>query len=313
MRNRVSAAPAALTLALALLAGCSTVPVATPLAAAGSDRARSWMVPGAAKGSLLYVSDTATNDVYVFSYPQGRLAGTLTGFDDPQGLCSDQNGNVFIANSAGEETLEYAHGGKAPIQTLYDPPRSPEGCAVDPVTGNLAVSEGGSETLAIYAKATGKPKHYKSPDITQFAFCGYDDLGDLFIDGSNYYYYDFELDELSAGGKALKNVALAQTIEQAGGVQWDGKYLAVGDAGANAIYQFTVKGHEGTLEGTTTLTGATMVDQFWIAGSRVVAANVGGPNVMVWSYPGGGSPIEVVSNPGVQPHKPFGVTVSLLH
>jgi len=271
------------------------------------------MMPGAANGSLLYVSDTATNDVYVFSYPKGRLVGTLTGFDNPQGLCSDRNGDVFIANSAGEETLEYAHGGKAPIQTLYDPPRSPEGCAVDPVTGNLAVSEGGSETLAIYAKATGKPKHYKSPNITQFAFCGYDDLGNLFIDGSSYYYYYFEFDELSAGTKALKPVALGQTIMQAGGVQWDGKYVAVGDAGANAIYRFSIRGHKGTLEGTTSLTGAKMVDQFWIAGSKVVAANVGGLNVMLWSYPAGGAPIEVVSNPRVQPHKPFGVTVSSPH
>jgi DNA-binding beta-propeller fold protein YncE len=286
--------------ATALLGSCGRVPDATAAAPA----------PAVAKGTLLYVSDVKTNDVYVYSYPEGRLVQTLTGFDKPQGLCADGSGDVFIANSNGHDVLEYAHGGKAPVATFFDPPHSPEGCAVDPTTGNLAVTD--ADAVSIYARAAGKPKHYKSRDINQFAFCGYDGSGNLFVDGASYYYYYFHLDELAAGGKKLQNVGLAQSVMQAGGVQWDGSYLAVGDVHAATIYEFSIKGRQGTLESSTPLTDSDQVNQFWIAGSQVIGPNAGGINVMVWSYPAGGSPTQIIGNPGAQPHQPFGAALSVI-
>ena len=44
------------------------------------------------------------------------------------------------ANDGASQMVEYAHGGTSSIATLGDPSEYPEGCAVDPATGNLAVA-----------------------------------------------------------------------------------------------------------------------------------------------------------------------------
>jgi hypothetical protein len=290
-------------------ASSSIVNIAAPTAN------RSWAAAGMRK-DLLYVSDTATSDVYVYSYPKGRFVGALTGFNDPQGLCSDQNGNVFIANPNGYDVLEYAHGGKEPIATLYDPPRTPEGCSVDPTTGDLAVTDNSPGSVAVYQNATGKPKHYRDGNVyyhlSQYFFCGYDDRGDLFIDGIDYSSSPtFKFAELPRGGKRLVNLTLDQNIGWPGGVQWDGRYVAVGDADAGVIYQFSVNGKRGTLKGTTELTDADGVNVFWIERGNVIGPNDNGVNVMFWKYPAGGEPTKILSNPRPQPHHPFGATVSV--
>src|SRR5271168_2628847 len=51
-----------------------------PFQSTGANAARSWMSPDAKKSkSLLYVADQGNNDVEVYSYPDGKLKGTLTG------------------------------------------------------------------------------------------------------------------------------------------------------------------------------------------------------------------------------------------
>jgi DNA-binding beta-propeller fold protein YncE len=269
----------------------------------------------ATKGSLLYVSDTATNDVYFYTYPRGKFVGALTGFDYPQGLCADSRGDVFIDDANAHEILEYAHGGQTPIATLLDGTRDPEGCSVDPTTGNLAVTDNGPGSVAIYRNARGKPKHYHEPNqyyhLSQYFFCGYDDAGNLFVDGVNYSSSPtFKFAELPKGGKRLVNLVLDQSIGWPGGVQWDGRYLAVGDANSGIVYQFRISKKHGTLEGTTPLEGSSGVNQFWIAGPRIIGPNANGINVMLWKYPVGGSPIRVIANPRPQPHQPYGATVS---
>jgi hypothetical protein len=44
------------------------------------------------KSDLIYVADQGTGDVYVYTYPQGTLSQTLTGFGSPEVLCSDKKG-----------------------------------------------------------------------------------------------------------------------------------------------------------------------------------------------------------------------------
>ena len=62
------------------------------------DHRRSWIAPAAKTQNLLYISDDGTNDVYVYSWPKGRLLGTLRGFSYPQGECVDRKGDVWIAD-----------------------------------------------------------------------------------------------------------------------------------------------------------------------------------------------------------------------
>src|SRR5262249_47577682 len=139
----------------AILAGCggSQPPIAAPGAmpqtsaiATHAAGRKSWILPEAKKRKLLYVADAQTADVYVYEYPNGKLVGTLTGFQEAQGECADAKGDVFITvpspYSASSEILEYAHGGTEPIATFSDPGygEEPWSCAVDPTTGNLAVT-----------------------------------------------------------------------------------------------------------------------------------------------------------------------------
>ncbi len=275
------------------------------------DRGRSWMAPDVKRGNLLYVSDTQTSDVYVFSYPNGTLKGTLTGFADPAGECVDKNGDVFITNTANSNIIEYAHGGTSPIATLKDAGYFPVGCSVDPATGNLAVTNFSTTSSAqgnvvIYKGAKGSPRgHYVDPDINGMLLCGYDDAGNLFVDGLSAASAS-EVAELRSGGTSLQTLALNQSIGSAGGVAWDGKHVAIGDQATNVIYRFSIKGKKGTVVGSTPLNGATEVFQFWIAGSKVIGPDAGAADVGIWSYPAGGSPVKTI--PGV--YVPLGATVS---
>ena len=113
------------------IGGLGAVPE-SPATATQVKNGRPWIAPDAKKKDLLYISDRGTNDVYVYSYPRGKLNGTLTGFNDPDGECVDKTGDVFITNFLSSNIIEYAHGGTSPIATLSDPGYYPADCSVDP-------------------------------------------------------------------------------------------------------------------------------------------------------------------------------------
>jgi DNA-binding beta-propeller fold protein YncE len=300
-RGAFAAGFAALLAACGMPAGPGATSAVIPHAAA----------PAARSSDLLYVSDTETSDVYVFSYPKGALVQTLTGFVDPAGECVDKSGDVFIANTGGSNVLEYAHGGTSAIATLKDPGYFPVGCSIDPTTGNLAVTNFSTTSsthgdLVIYKQAKGRARgHYTDPTMNEMVLCGYDDAGNLFVDGLNQS-SAFEFDELGQGSTKLTNIALNQSIESAGGVEWDGKYVTVGDQATDTIYQFSVSGKKGTEVGSTTLGGAVQVFQYWIEGSKVIGPDAGASDVGIWPYPRGGSPVKTIS--GL--YAPLGATVS---
>jgi hypothetical protein len=52
---------------------------------------QSWMAPDAKKRDLLYISDIGASAVYAYSYPKGKLEGTLTDLGGASGMCSDLN------------------------------------------------------------------------------------------------------------------------------------------------------------------------------------------------------------------------------
>ncbi len=308
----------------ALLAGCSgaSLPGASaPSVSQQASRAHaatrsSWMSPQAKQQSLIYVSSVLTNDVYAYSYSTHQLMGTLTGFETPYGLCTDKSGDVWVVNDGASEMVEYAHGGTGSIATLSDPSEYPEGCAIDVTTGNLAVANFSSNTgggnVVIYTDAKGTPQAYSDPSIVDYRFCGYDANGNLFVDGVNAS-SAFVLAELPKGSSTFTDIPISQKIEWPGGVQWDGKHVAVGDTDAVTVYR--VNPANGDVVGSTKLDGANYVDQFWVNGSvstrkkarraRVLAPSQDGGSLALYKYPAGGSPLWSIS---VQ--EPFGVTVS---
>ncbi len=274
------------------------------------DRGRSWMAPDAKKTNLMYISDLGTDDVYVYSYPGGILKGTLTGFNRPWGLCVDEAGAVFITDNTTFRILEYAHGGTKPLAILKDPGEDPGGCSVDPTTGDLAVANISTPStnpgdVAIYKKARGAGRAYKDRAISFYEYCGYDNRGNLYVDGMKGGAFAFA--ELPKGKHSFVNIGLNENISFGGSVQWDGQYVAIRDYEANVIYQFSISGTAGTETGSTPLDDSSFAVQFWIQGSNVVAPNADSANVMFWNYPAGGAPTKTITGLTT----PWGVTISM--
>lgn len=245
---------------------------------------------GAALQDLLYVSNLRT--VTVYSYPAGKLVGTIRG-TTASGDCVDKSGDVFITNPGTDQVLVYAHGARTRLRALagYG---LPQGCSVDPSTGDLATSDHDG-TVSIYKGAQGHPRVYKSTPFNQAFWCGYDGSGNLFVDGQSAS-YDFVLAELPQSAGALKTIALNRKMGYPGGVQWDGTYLAVGSydppsSQKPVVYRFRITAGRGTEVGMAKLeSGAGNVRQFWIQGGTLIAPAQEplAPAVFFYRYPSGG-------------------------
>jgi hypothetical protein len=305
---RIAAAIATLA---TLLAGCATGwngaldntrPAEPTLAARNAhaatrpDTSRSRMLANAVSSELLYVSDVGVNDVYVYTYPARTLVGTLTGFKEPQGMCTDRQGDVWIANTQKSQLVEYVHGGTQPIATLADPNAYPVGCAVD-AHGNLAATNivtanGGAGNVAWYAHAAGKPAIIASPSFAEVYFAGFDASGNLFVDGWPPNFAQAAFGVVRHGSQTLETLTVkGATIAYPGGVQFHGNTVNVGDQINNVVFQIA---EDGTVVGDTPLDGAancvqgTIVARIFICPDSVNAA------VEFFRYPSGGGPTRVM-------------------
>lgn len=306
-----------------LLAGCggSELPIGTPRAmsqsnaiAAHADRDGSWMLPEAKNEDLLYVTNYSY--VSVYSYPALKLVGVLKGFYSTVGACVDAKENVFITNhvysSRSTRIAEYEHGGKQPIAELATNRIGPIGCSIDPATGNLAVSGGGSSRgvgADVFKDARGKPTFVKTAGIVFAQFCAYDATGNLFVDGESDFSGTPALDEMPTGASKFEPIKLNATISDQGGIQWDGKHIAIGayqhKSGSQyvpVIYRFAIDGAEGKKVGATELgSPAGIVLQFYILHGTIVVPNWyfqstdnERKDVLLYRYPQGGSPVNTL-------------------
>lgn len=275
------------------------------------------MKPDAVTRDLLYISDFTT--VKVFTYPQGEPEGILRGFVESVGECVDKSGNIFVVDLGANQILEYAHGAITKRTVLESPIGYPNGCSVDPTTGNLAVATRGYSSraaLEVYKRARGTVTLYRDPTLRQFDFCGYDSHGNLFADGATSS-GSFVFDELPKGTKTLESVTLNQRILFPGQVQWDGANVAVGDASSPVIYEFTVSGGHGDKVGTTHLgPNAYYPRQFWIQRPTVIVSNFyqshngNHSDVLFYNYPAGGRATKRLFE-DLGPGYAYGAVVSL--
>ena len=186
------------------------------------------------------------------------------------------------------------------IAALRDPVGEPTSCAVDPNTGNLAVTTSGFQhydEILVFAQGRAKPKLYSDSQFSGFRFCAYDNKGNLFVDGSSN--SSTELAELPAGGHKLREITLNESFRVPGGIQWDGKHVVIGDSGAGVVYRFDISGSAGTEVGSAQLGRTTTINQFYIEPSNVgpgarklidpVMLDQSGPgSVHFFDYPSGG-------------------------
>lgn len=273
--------------------------------------------PAAKTGALLYISDPTKSIVNVYSYPQGELLNTLTAVEDPEGLCADEAGNVWVVETAYSKIVEFARGGTKPIATLADGYEYPDGCAVNRRNGDLAVAnnnDGGSDpgSVAIYQGARGAPTIYSDRAIWFVYFLDYDAGGNLFVDGTSWNNRGrrFRFAELSRGANKIVNLKVSGAkIEFPGDVQYNNGSIAIGDGRRPVIYQTT----DGMVTGRTAFHDLCKVTEFFIEGAHVIAPNtcgtVGRPgrkDVLIYNYPAGGAPVKRLTGFKV----PFGVVVT---
>ncbi len=299
--------------AFAMLAGCGggAPPVSQALKPlnAGALGGAHDVSPNARSHDLLYLAD-AEGRVYFYSYPQLTLEGTLR-IRWPGGACADKAGNVFVSDFETRVILKYAHGGTSPIARLADPGNRPTDCSVDPRTGNLAVvNAGDSAGISIYRQARGKPSIYTYHGF-DFYYLGYDDGGNLYADGFGS--RGSRLLLLPYGSNTFVKMTLDRTIHWPGGVQWDGKNLAISDQGLrgkhSVLYRFAIAGTSGTTVGSAPLLKSLEVPAFSIEGTEVIGPDTGresGNAFRIWQYPLGGAPLKTLTGFS----QPIGVTIS---
>lgn len=255
----------------------------------------SWVSPEARSQTLLYVSGNS-GSVYIFSFPKGKLVGTLTGFQEVAGVCADAAGNVWVANSSDFDLIEYAHAGTAPIATLPDYESYPFSCSVDRQNGKLAVSNIFSikpdqvGSLAVYAGPSKAPMLFTDPNFSEYYFLTYGPEGTLYFDGLGYGSTP-EVAQLHHGRFEPITISGA-TITSPGGMQYAEGSLTIGgtdSAGDAIVYRITDRG---VVTGETTLLGAASVS-YEIWKTYVICASES-RGVSIYNYPAGGSPIKTL-------------------
>jgi hypothetical protein len=246
----------------------------------------------------LYVTDV--DGVQVLTYPDGNIIGTIQAYGP---TCTDPStGNVYISN--GDYIQEFAPAGLTPIASLYFPPSKDEfsmGCAVDPTTGDLAITmvtgHGSKATgfVSIYPNLDSAPTDYTEANFTSFAqFCGYDSQGNLFIDGP-ISSTRAGLAELVEGGSAFQAITVDANVG-VGPVQWDGSYITTeAKTQPPTIYRLSISGSTGTIVGKTVLDRHAkkhikLRAYIWIQGDTVLSGQGGlhNRNVGFFRYPQGG-------------------------
>lgn len=287
-----------------------SVPVGAAISIGKSEKPtvprRSWMRHDTSNDDLVYVSD-ADGEVTVYDYTTMDLVGVLANFTAPTGECTDKSGNIYIADATNEAIYEYAHGGTTAKKTLNVAPYAPNACSIDPTTGNLAVANsGGSKsagTIAIFARATGKPTFYTETSISTFAGCSYDNAGNLLVAGtegtsndSTFAWIPKHINKLEKIGVPGPNPSWHWYYIS--GIQWDGKFLAL-DRG-DGVYQIAL------FNGQAYYVGETQLDERYVSGAAygiydpnpkqqgtqiLVGYNDEsyGSGVYYFSYPSGGS------------------------
>jgi hypothetical protein len=274
---------------------------------------------GAVRQTLLYTSSIATNLVSIFAYPKGKAVGSLSGFEEPLGLCTNAAGDVFVVDGKAQNIVKFAHGGSSPIDTLDDAGNEPYGCSVNAQNGDLAVAGGFPKhdvpaNVALYHKGKGTATILTDPTFTLFYWCTFDDRGNLFLEGS--YGGSGAIDELPSGSTKFVRLTVYTSFGPDGAIQWDGRYLVVAPVphrkhGPTTLYQLQVSGTTANLVNTIRLnTGTRNLNawgtQFWIDGASVIAPKTTIANVARWPYPAGVKPNRTFKVDSKQ----FGATLS---
>jgi hypothetical protein len=294
-----------------VLTACAAPPAFAPLTAGAT-------APSTSSARLLYVSDLEGSVVDVFSVPALKLVSRLKDFFQPQGECTNAAGDVWIVDTGYQQLFEYAPGAKKPMATLGDYLGYPASCAVNPVNGDLAVTDefanSGPAQVLIYKNASGTPQAFRDKDQETDYFAAYDDAGNLYVTGQTIKQV-FLLSRLAAGAKTLSTMKVSgATIHRPGVALWNDGNLILGDQACNGkktscLYVATVSGDTAGIQSTIALSNSCDVVQVALYDGALYGGNSEcakhKTGVDSWSYPGGERQSAVKGL-----HAPIGAAIS---
>jgi hypothetical protein len=286
------------------------------------------LTPAAAKSGRLFVSEPNTGDVYLYDVPSLNLVTILQTFHQPQGECADNLGNVWVVDAGVDKIFKLDYAGKS-IGELRDKRGTPYSCAWDGSTGNLAVTNSTvnrySGAVLVYRQALGSPTIVRNPRQATYDFDGYDQSGDLYVDGANYQ-GKFVLSEVIARQRTAHSISVSGAkIFLPGFVQWDAKsrLLDVGDqncgnARTTCIYQMHVLGKRAEIVNEIDLQSYKASKVCDVVEAVIFSGNIYGSDdescgyaenaTYNWRYPAGGDPTQYA---GKNLSAPFGAAVAI--
>ncbi|HEY1654834.1 MAG TPA: hypothetical protein VGF86_06970 [Candidatus Tumulicola sp.] len=285
------------------LAGCSgTAAVSPPAPAIAVASGKTWMAHGAAKQpNLLYVSNAAAGDVTVYTYADGGgllLVGTLTGFAKPRGMCTDKKGDVWITDSSTRRVYRYRHGGTKAVGMIREQAASPPyACAVDPTTGNVAVSNQFNGlyqpigNVKVYAKSERTVTKYGVHHLQPY-YVAYDNKGNLFVDAELPFDRRVSLLELPKLGDRFVHLKLSDgSLAAPGALAWINPTLLVGDETSDGQGAFAhkvfISGFNATIVGQMSFSDTHEASGFYRRGTKIVVPDPAANSVAIYTFPGG--------------------------
>jgi DNA-binding beta-propeller fold protein YncE len=293
-------------LAATIVAGCGgqNATSASLAGAASAGSAAKTVQAQRGAGALLYVTEASLGDVLIYKYAGGgdgiARIGKLTGFAYPSAPCTDRAGNVYIPDQEEARITEFAHGASSSQRTFADPKAFPSACAVDPVSGRLAVvnfkTYGGNANVVVFDKQTGRVARYADPDLTTGASVAYDSAGNLFVNGLDAH-SKYRLYELAATGSQLVALQIqGATLHIPGRLQWTGSELLAGDQSyrghmSSGAYRLSVHGTKAVVDAAIAFEGSRDVAGFCKRGTgneaKIVAPDMAQNALLIYSFPGG--------------------------
>jgi len=286
----------------------------------------SFMDPRAASKPLLFISDAADGviDIYPQAGKNQKMVGQITGLTQPQGITTDKEGNLYVANTNSSNVLVYAppYTGK-PMLTIPDPGEFPADVAVSSA-GIVAVTnlcnapncQLNTGNVVIYAKGSKKicaSVSDPSFNFVEVTFATFDKTGNLYIDGLNGgYQTSFGLVTGGCEARDITYLNYVYTVAFPGGIQIDkAGRIAFADYGREQIATFDppINNAFGQPVTTTPLTGAIVPLGLALlaSGKDLYVADAGGPGLAEeYTYTAGGSAINTIAAGG----QPIGIAVT---
>jgi hypothetical protein len=246
-------------------------------------------------GDLVYLTIYGETEVFVYSYPDGKRVGALSGFKNTVAVCSDSSGDVWVIDSDSRSRstlLKYAHGGSKPMADLRLDERA-DACSVDPSTGNLAAATLNS-SVAIWKKGQGSPTLFStSAFFKKVQTIAYDGMGNLYM-------RSFASGESGAWLPKGRPSVTKFYITKLGFYGWDGRYFVIGsaDGGTGPLTRYKLHNGDGEAVGKVSVklcAPGYAPPSFSIAGSELaLSCGVDETNSLnYYTYPKGGKPIKV--------------------